>query len=59
MDPPESLLNCLKPVGDNCLKFLTNIFNDTLLKDKLQKEWMLSSLVSFFKEKGDPINLNS
>ena len=59
MDPPESLLNCLKPVGDNCLKFFTNIFNDILFKDKLPKEWMLSSLVSFFKEKGDPFNLNS
>ena len=33
-----------KAGGDNCLKSLTNIFNDILFK-----EWILSSLVPIFK----------
>ena len=41
------------------MKSLTNIFNDILFKDKLPKEWMLSSLVPIFKGKGDPLNPNS
>ena len=45
--------------GDKCLKSLINIFNDILFQDKLPEEWMLSSLVSIFKGKGDPLNPNS
>ena len=45
--------------GDKCLKSLTNLFNHILLKDKLQEEWILSSLVPIFKGKGDPLNPNS
>ena len=41
------------------MKSLTNIFNDILFKDKLPKEWMLSSLVPIFKGEGDPLNANS
>ena len=48
-----------KADGEKCLKSLTNIFNDILFKDKLPEEWMLSSLVSTFKGKGDPLNPNS
>ena len=46
--------------GDNCLKSLTNIFNDILFKDKWNgpEEWMLSSLVPIFKTKGDLFNPN-
>ena len=46
--------------GDNCLKSLTNIFNDILFKNKWNgpEEWMLSSLVPIFKTKGDPFNPN-
>ena len=42
-----------------CLKYLTSTFNDTLFKDKLPEEWMLSSLVPILKGKGDPLNPNS
>ena len=48
-----------KAGGDNCLKSLTNIFNDILIKGKLPEAWMLSSLVPIFKEKGHPLNPNS
>ena len=41
------------------MKSLTNIFNHILFKGKLPEEWILSSLVPNFKEKGDPINPNS
>ena len=37
-------LEIFKADGDKCLKSLTNIFN-TLFKDKLPEEWMMSSLV--------------
>ena len=50
-------IELFKAVGDKCLKYLTNIFNNILFKDKL--EWMLSSLVPIFKGKGDPHNPNS
>ena len=53
----EVATELFKAVGDKCLKYLTNIFNDILFKDKL--EWMLSSLVPIFKGKGDPHNPNS
>ena len=41
------------------MKSLTNIFNHILFKCKLPEEWILSSLVPNFKEKGDPLNPNS
>ena len=44
-----------KAGGDKCLKSLTNIFNDILLKDKLPEEWILSSLVPILKRKGIPL----
>ena len=49
----------LKAGGDECLKSLTNILNDILLKDRLPEEWMLNSLVPIFKGKGDQFNPNS
>ena len=57
--PSEVAIELFKAGGDKCLKSLTNIFNDILFKDKLPEEWMLSSLVSIFKGKGDPLNPNS
>ena len=56
--PAGVAIELFKAGGDNCLNFLTNIFNDILLKDKLPKEWMLGLLVSTFKGKGDPLNPN-
>ena len=44
---------------DKCLKFLINIFDDILFKDKLPEEWMLSLLVQGFRAKRDPLNSNS
>ena len=41
------------------MKFLTNIFDHILFKDKLPEKWMLSLLVPIFKGKGDPLNPNS
>ena len=41
------------------MKFLINIFNDILFKDKLPEKWMLSSLESIFKGKEDLLNPNS
>ena len=41
------------------MKSLKNIFNHILFKCKLPEEWILSSLVPNFKEKGDPLNPNS
>ena len=52
--PSGVALEIFKAGGDKCLKSLTNIFNDILLKSKLPEEWMLSSLVPIFKGKGDP-----
>ena len=52
-------IQLLKGGGDRALKSLTNIFNDTLVKDKLMWEWKLSLLVQVFKGKGDPLNSNS
>ena len=49
-------IELFKAGGDNCLKSLTNIFNDVLFKDKLPEEWVLSSLVPIFKGKGNPLN---
>ena len=48
-------IELFKAGGDTCLKSLTNIFNDILFKDKLPKEWMLSSLILTFKGKGDSL----
>ena len=42
--------------GEKCLKSLTNIFNDTLFKDKLLEEWMLSVLVPIFKGKAGSLS---
>ena len=56
--PSVVAIELFKGGGDECLKFLTNIFNDILFKDKLLEEWILSSLVPIFKGKGDPLNLN-
>ena len=55
----EVALEMFKACGDKCLKSLTTMFNDILFKEKLQEEWMLSSLVPIFKGKGDPLNQNS
>ena len=52
-------LEMFKAEGDKCLKSLTNLFNDILLKDKLMEEWMLSSFILIFKGKADPLNPNS
>ena len=52
-------IELFKAGGDKCFKSLTNKFNEILFKDNLQEEWMLSSLVPIFKEKGDPYNPNS
>ena len=41
------------------MKFLINIFNDILFKDKLPEKWMLSSLEPIFKGKEDLLNPNS
>ena len=59
MGPLGLAMEMFKVGGDKCLKYLTNIFNDVLFKDKLLEEWMLSSLVPIFKGKGDPLNPNS
>ena len=59
MGPLGLAMEMFKVGGDKCLKYLTNIFNDVLFKDKLLEEWMLSSLVRIFKGKGDPLNPNS
>ena len=56
--PSGVAIELFKADGDNCLKYLTNIFNDIFFKDKLLEEWMLSSLVPIFKGKGDPLNPN-
>ena len=53
------VLEIFKDGWDKSLKSLTNIFNDTLLKDKLLQESMLSLLVPIFKGKRDPLNPNS
>ena len=58
-EPSGVAIEMFKAGADKCLKSLTNIFNDTLFKDKLPEEWMLSSLVPIFKGKGDPLNPNS
>ena len=55
----EVAIELFKVVRDKCLKSLTNIFNDILFKDKLLEEWTLSLIVTIFKGKGDPLNLNS
>ena len=52
-------LEIFKAVGDKCLKSLTNIFNDILLKDKSLEEWVLSSLVPIFRVKENSLNPNS
>ena len=52
-------MNRMKIRKDKCLKSLTNIFNDTLFKDKLPEEWMLSLLVLIFEGQRDPLNPNS
>ena len=57
--PSGVALEMFKAGSDKCLKSLTNISNDILFKNKLPKEWMLSSLVPIFKGKGDPLNPNS
>ena len=57
--PSGVAIKMFKAGGDKCLKFLTNIINDILYKDKLLEEWMLSVLVPIFKGKGDPLNPNS
>ena len=48
-----------KAGGDKCLKSLTNIVNDIMLKDKLLNGWMFRTLVPIFKGKGDPLNPNT
>ena len=57
--PSGVALEMFKAGEDKCLKSLTNIFNDILFKNKLPEKWMLSSLVSIFKGKGDTLNPNS
>ena len=57
--PSGVALEMFKAGGDECLKSLTNIFNDILFKNKLPEKWMLSSLVPIYKGKGDPLNPNS
>ena len=52
-------LEIFKAVGDKCLKSLTNIFHDILLKDKSLEEWVLSSLVPIFRVKENSLNPNS
>ena len=57
--PSGVAIELFKDGGDKCLKSLTNYFSDILFKDKLQEEWMLSSLAPIIKKKGDPLNPNS
>ena len=52
-------LEIFKAVGDKCLKYLTNIFNDVLFKEKSLEERVLSSLVPIFRVKGNSLNPNS
>ena len=54
--PSGVAIELLKGGGEQCLKSLTNIFNDILFIDKLLDEWMFSSLVPIFKRKGDLLN---
>ena len=56
--PSGVAIELFKPGGDECLKSLTNILNDILLKDKLPEQWILSSLVPIFKGKRDSLNSN-
>ena len=56
--PSGVAIELLKADRDKCLRYLTNIFN-IFFKDKLHKEWMMSSLVPILKEKGDSLNPNS
>ena len=37
--PSGVALEMFNAGGDTCLKYLTNIFNDILFKDKLPEEW--------------------
>ena len=53
--PSGVAIELFKAGEDNCLKSLTNIFNDILFKDKLSEEWMLSSLVPNLKGRGIPL----
>ena len=41
---------------EGCLESLTRIFNEALFESKLLDNWMLNSLVSIYKGKGDPLN---
>ena len=52
-------IEMFKAGGENYLKSLTNMFNDILLKSKLPEKWMLISLVTVFKRKGNPLNPDS
>ena len=58
-EPSGVCVKMFKACGDKCLKSLTNIINEILFQDKLPEEWILSSVVSIFKGKGDPLNPNS
>ena len=51
-------IELFKAGGNKCLKSLTVIFNDILLKDKFTEEWMSSLLVPIFRGKEDPLNPN-
>ena len=57
--PSGVAIELFKVGGDKCLKSLTNIFNDILLKYKLPEGLTLNSLVLIFKGKGDPFNPKS
>ena len=57
-EPSGVCVEMFKACGDKCLKSLTNIINEILFQDKLPEEWILSSVVSIFKGKGDPLNPN-
>ena len=47
-EPCGVAVELFKADGDKCLKYLTNMFNYILFKDKLPEEWMLSSLLPIF-----------
>ena len=57
--PSGVAIDLFKVSGDKCLKSLTNILNDILLKYKLPEGLMLNLLVLILKEKGDLFNPKS
>ena len=58
LDPSEMTSDILKAAGEPVVRHLSEVFRNSMIKEKCPHEWENSTTVPIYKGKGDPLQCN-